>query len=105
MTMASYTTFFGDGEVKHANRAYARPLIRELKRDQMRQLALAAIANRVIFARHFSQTEISETDQDRALIGGGMAPKRAQEMIAAYVDSRPLIETYELCRDRFWSGP
>ncbi|WP_234680805.1 gene transfer agent family protein [Bradyrhizobium monzae] len=86
--MTSYTTFFGDGE--HAFHL-TKPLIQELEKQCG---PIGALSNR-LFARNFAQADINETIR-LALIGGGTAPKRAYELIVAYVDGRPLIETYEL---------
>lgn len=88
MTMTPYTTFFGDGE--HAFKLTPE-LIREL---ETKCGPIGALCNRV-FARAFAQADITETIR-LALVGGGTAPKRAHELIATYVDGRPLIETYEL---------
>lgn len=87
--MSPYIAFFGDGE--HSFRLTA-PLIREL--ENKCGSGIGAIAQRA-FARAFTQTEITETVR-LALIGGGTTPKRAHELIAAYVEGRPLIERYEL---------
>ncbi|MFK4523704.1 hypothetical protein ABIF90_001685 [Bradyrhizobium japonicum] len=89
MTMTAYTTFFGDGE--HAFK---------LTPGQIAELetkcgsGIGMIANR-LFSRNFAQADVTETIR-LALIGGGTTPKRAHELIVAYVDGRALIETYEL---------
>ncbi|MBB4373305.1 hypothetical protein GGD63_006127 [Bradyrhizobium sp. cir1] len=82
------TAFFGDQEYKF-----------DLAPSQIRELEakcgpIGAISNRV-FSRNFAQADVNETIR-LALIGGGTAPKRATELIAAYAEGRPLIETYEL---------
>jgi hypothetical protein len=80
--------FFGDADCMFQ---LTPPLIAELERKCG---GIGAISNRV-FARQFTQADITETIRF-ALIGGGTAPKRAAELIAAYAEGRPLIETYEL---------
>lgn len=86
--MTAYTTFFGDQE--HTFKLTPEQ-IRELENKRG---AFGALCNRM-FSRNFAQEDIAETIR-LALVGGGVAPKRAAELIAAYVDGRPLIETYEL---------
>lgn len=87
--MAAFTTFFGDGEHSFE---LAPASIREL--ESKCGSGIGAIANR-LFSRNFAHTDLTETIR-LALVGGGIAPKRAHELIVAYVDGRPLIETYEL---------
>lgn len=86
--MTAYAAFFGDQE--HTFKLTPE-LIRELENKRG---AFGALCNRM-WARNFAQEDIAETIR-LALVGGGTAPKRANELIAAYVDGRPLIETYEL---------
>lgn len=86
--MADLTTFFGDDE--HTFKL-TTPMIQELEKQCG---PIGGIANR-LFARNFSQADLSETVR-LALIGGGSTPKRAHELIVAYVDGRPLAETYDL---------
>jgi hypothetical protein len=81
--------FFGDQKYTFK---LTPELIREL--ESKCGAGIGLIAGRV-FARQFSQAEITETLR-LALIGGGTAPKRAAELIAAYAEGRPLIETYEI---------
>ncbi|MET4216059.1 hypothetical protein ABIB00_001246 [Bradyrhizobium sp. LB14.3] len=88
MADLSYTTFFGDGEYAFL---LTPAMIREL---ETKCGPVGAISNR-LFARNFAQADLSELIR-LALIGGGVTPKRANELIVAYVDGRPLIETYEL---------
>lgn len=86
--MTAYTAFFGDQE-------YTFKLTPELIRELEAKCGpIGAISNRV-FSRNFAQADLTETIR-LSLIGGGLAPKRAHELIVAYVDGRPLIETYEL---------
>ncbi|MEY9185316.1 hypothetical protein ABIG06_006816 [Bradyrhizobium sp. USDA 326] len=89
MADLSFTAFFGDGE--HTFKL-TPALIREL--ETRCGSGVGMISNR-LFSRNFAQTDISETIR-LALIGGGTTPKRAHELIVAYVDGRPLAETYEL---------
>ncbi|WP_426615723.1 gene transfer agent family protein [Bradyrhizobium sp. McL0616] len=85
--MTAYATFFGDQE-------YTFKLTPELIRElETKRGAFGALCNRM-WARNFAQEDIVETLR-LALIGGGLAPKRAHELIAAYAEN-PLIETYEL---------
>lgn len=87
--MTAYTAFFGDQEYTFK---LTPALIREL--ESKCGSGVGMIANR-LFSRNFAQTDLTETIR-LALIGGGTTPKRAHELIVAYVDGRPLIETYEL---------
>lgn len=87
--MTPYTAFFGDGE--HIFKLTPE-LVREL--ETKCGSGIGAIANR-LFSRNFAQADINETVR-LALVGGGITPKRAHELIVAYVDGRPLIEPYEL---------
>lgn len=86
---AAYQTFFGDAEYSFRLTA---PMIKEL---ETKCGAIGALCARV-FNRQFGQADISETIR-LALIGNGeTTPKRAAELIAAYVADRPLIETLPL---------
>jgi hypothetical protein len=84
----SHTAFFGDG--KHTFQL-TKPMIEELEKKCG---PIGALSNR-LFARNFTQADITETIR-LALVGGGISPKRAHELIVAYVDGRPLVEPYEL---------
>ena len=83
-----HTAFFGDAEYQFN---LTPAMIREL---EQKCGAIGALCQRV-FNRNFSQADINETIR-LALVGGGTTPKRAAELIAAYAEGRPLIETYEL---------
>ncbi|SFK04463.1 gene transfer agent family protein [Bradyrhizobium sp. Gha] len=83
------TAFFGDQEYTFK---LTPALIREL---EAKCGPIGAIAQRV-FARAFSQADLSEVIRHALIGGGNVTPKRAAEMIAAYADGRPLIEIYEL---------
>ena len=87
--MTPHHAFFGDAE--HAFRLTG-PLIIEL--EGATGTGIGALCGRV-FNRQFAQADISETIR-LALIGGGTTPKRAAEMIAAYVVGQPLVEPYTL---------
>lgn len=98
--MRPFTAFFGDSEYPFR---LAPTAITEL--ESKCGAGVAAIAARV-FAKHFSQSDITETIR-LALIGGGMAPKRATELVALYVADRPLTETHPLAAkifERLWCG-
>ncbi|SFH83334.1 gene transfer agent family protein [Bradyrhizobium sp. cf659] len=85
----TYIAFFADGE--HTFRLTKR----EIEELQVKcGSGIGAIANR-LFARNFAQADINETIR-LALVGGGMSAKRAHELVVAYVEGRPLIESYEL---------
>lgn len=90
--MTAYTTFFGDQEYTFK---LTPESIREL--ESKCGSGIGAIANR-LFSRNFAQADINETIR-LALVGGGTSPRRAHELIVAYVDGRPLIETYELASE------
>jgi hypothetical protein len=99
MSDLAHTAFFGDAE--YTSRL-TPALILEL---EQKCGAVGAICHRV-FNRQFSQADVSETIR-LALIGGGTTPKRAAELIAAYVTDRPLAETYPLAAkvlERRWFG-
>lgn len=89
MTMTAFTTFFGDGE--HAFKL-TPAMIGEL--ETKCGSGIGMIANR-LFSRNFAQADVTETIR-LALIGGGTTPRRAHELIVAYVEGRPLTEPYEL---------
>lgn len=89
MADLSHTTFFGGGE--HTFHL-TKPMIQELEKQCG---PIGALCNRV-FARNFAQADINETIRLALIGGGGVTPRRAHELIVAYVEGRPLIETYEL---------
>ncbi|MCA6124557.1 gene transfer agent family protein [Bradyrhizobium sp. WSM 1704] len=97
--IAPYTTFFGDAE--HAFQLTPTLMI-EL---EAKCGPIGGLFNRVNY-RQFSQADLSETIR-LALIGGGTAPKRAAELVAAYVADRPMVETYPIAvkiLERVWFG-
>lgn len=98
--MNSFAHFLGDQEYQFR---LTPTLITEL--EAKTGSGIGAICQRV-FARQFAQAEIVETIR-LALIGGGTSPKRAAEMIAAYVAERPLAESYPIAAkilERLWAG-
>jgi len=93
--------FFGDQEYHFR---FTPALIEELEKKC--GCGIATLINHRVFSRAFSQSDITETIR-LALIGGGTAPKRAAELVAAYAAGRPLHETYELAAkilERVWLG-
>lgn len=98
--MKPFTSFFGDGDYQFR---LTQEAVRELESKSGTGIGL--ISSRV-FAKQFAQSEISETIR-LALIGGGMAPKRATDLVALYVADRPLSQTYPLAAkvlERLWCG-
>jgi hypothetical protein len=98
--MTPVQSFFGDAE--YAFRL-TPALITEL--EGKCGTGIGALSSRV-FNRQFAQTDLTETIR-LALIGGGAAPKRAGELIAAYAADRPLAETHPLASkilERLWAG-
>ena len=98
--MKPLTAFFGDGEHLFVLTA---PLVVEL--EGKAGAGIGVIASRV-FAKHMSQMDLQETIR-LAAIGGGMAPKRAAEMVAAYVADQPLIASWPLASkilEHLWFG-
>jgi hypothetical protein len=99
MAGLSHTAFFGDGDYTFR---LTPALIAEL---EQKCGSIGAVCHRV-FNRQFAQADIAETIR-LALIGGGTDPKRAAELIAAYVAGRPFAETWPLASkslERAWFG-
>lgn len=86
--MTPVKLFFGDSDHSFA---LNQPQIAELENKCG---PIAAICGRV-FNRQFSQSDISETIR-LALIGANENPKRAAELIAAYVTDRPIYEVHPI---------
>jgi len=80
------TAFLGDGEHTFA---LPFPLAEELQRKT--GVGIGALFQRVRTLT-FSIADISETIR-LGLIGGGMEPKEAFELVRTYVHPRPLAET------------
>ncbi|SRR6266404_4626617 len=87
--MTPVLTFFGDAEYQFK---LTPALVVEL--ESKCGVGIGALCSRV-FARQFTQSDITETLR-LALIGGGTAPKRAAELIATDAADRPLSEIYPL---------
>ncbi len=81
--------FFGDGEYSFC---LTPPMIEELERSL--NTAVGAIYGRLT-RREFSYREVSETIR-LGLVGGGMIPQRAVEMVATYVAPFPLMQSAAL---------
>lgn len=100
MTSTSHNAFFGDAEYTFR---FTPALIREL--EAKCGAGVGMVCHRV-FIRQFTQADIAETIRLSA-IGGGMPPKRAAEMVAAYVADRPLSDSYPLAAkilEKLWFG-
>lgn len=98
--MISHQSQFADGEYTFA---LTPALIAEL--ETVCGAGIGALAHRV-FNRQFAQADITQTIR-LSLIGGGIDPKRAASLIAAYVADRPLSETYPIAAktlERVWFG-
>lgn len=98
--MMTHRAFFGDAEYDFR---LTVPMLTELERST--GLGIAAICHR-IFHREFAHADLIETIR-LALIGGGTAPKRAAELVAAYAADRPLAEIYPLASaiaETMWFG-
>jgi hypothetical protein len=98
--MMPIQAFFGDAEYQFK---LTPALVTEL--EGKCGAGIGAICNRV-FAKHFAQSDITETIR-LALIGGGTAPKRAAELVALYAADRPLSDSYPIAAktlERLWFG-
>jgi hypothetical protein len=98
--MKPLTAYFGDGEYQFK---LTPALI--IEAEGKCGAGIGTIASRV-FAKHFTQNDITETVR-LAAIGGGMPPKRAAEMVAAYVGDQPLIASWPLASmilEHVWFG-
>lgn len=93
--------FFGDAE---HTLTLTPPLILELERTT--GAGIGRLCSR-LFAREFDYRDVTETIR-LSLIGAGMDPKRAAEMIDIYIAGRPLIHGYEIAvsvLEHVWFGP
>lgn len=98
--MRPLTAFFGDGEYPFT----LRPA-QIIELEGKCGAGIGTIAARV-FAKHMHQVDIHETIR-LAAIGAGMNPKRAAEMVAAYVADQPLIASWPLANrilEHTWFG-
>lgn len=92
--------FFGDG--KHVCHL-TPPMIAELER--VTNTGIGALFGRLV-RQEFSLAEIVETIR-LGLIGGGMVPQRAAELVETYAKGRPLAETLPVALsilDTLWFG-
>ena len=98
--MTPFTAFLGEAEYQFRLTPTA---IIEL--ENKCGAGIGVITSRV-FAKHFAQQDITEAIR-LALVGAGMAPRRAAELVALYVADRPLTETFPLAAkilERLWCG-
>jgi hypothetical protein len=99
MTDTACKTFFGDGEYTFR---LTPALLTEL---ESRRGAIALVSARV-WNKQFAHADITEILRF-GLIGGGLNPKRATELIAAYAADRPFSETQPIAAkvlERLWCG-
>jgi Phage tail tube protein, GTA-gp10 len=89
MTDMTLKSFFGDAERPFR---LTPELIVELERKT--GAGIGALCRR-LFNSEFYLADVSEVIR-LGLIGGGAKPERAAELIAAYVTTRPFMETYPL---------
>lgn len=87
--MITHRTYFGDAEYDFR---LTVPMLTELEKST--GLPSLALFTR-IFNRESALADLTETIR-LALIGGGTAPKRAAELVAAYATDRPFAEIYPL---------
>lgn len=87
MSKTSHTGFFGDAEQTFD---LAPPhLVREL--EAATGAGIGALVRRVIEERTFRHADIEHTIR-LGLVGGGMSPKDAARLVAAYLPAAPLEE-------------
>lgn len=84
--MIEHRAFFGDGEKTFA---LTFPMIKEL---EAKTGAGIGVLFRRIQSLAFSAADLSEIIR-LGLIGGGMAPEPAMQLVKTYVDDRPLSES------------
>lgn len=89
MNDTSHTAYFGDAEYTFK---FTSELLLELERKT--GAGFGQLCTRV-FANAFFHADLLETIR-LSLIGAGVAPKRADEMIATYAIGRPIIEIQPL---------
>lgn len=95
-----HRAYFGDGEYDFA---LSFDIIQELQRKT--GLGIGALYQRVT-ASLFYVSDIVEVIRC-GLIGGGMAPGTAQQLVDAYAKNRPFAETFPLALDILdarWTG-
>lgn len=94
-----HVAFFGDGEKTFAI------VGQEVELERKTGAAIGAIYTRVMTGS-FQYADIIETIR-LGLIGGGMSPKDAHELVEAYARPTPIIEAFQLAADILearWSG-
>lgn len=92
--------FFGDAE-----HDFALPPERILELERATGAGIGALSRRV-FAGDFGFRDLRETIRV-GLVGGGMAPQAAAELVALYVDGRPLDEAHPVATailEGLWFG-
>ncbi len=98
--MITHTGFFGDSD--HAF-TLTDDMIAELER--LTQVGIGVFYTRAV-AMQFAVSDIAQTIR-LGLIGGGMAPQQAAQLVEAYATNRPLAETFPLALDILdarWNG-
>lgn len=95
-----HRAFFGDGE-----KSFALPSDQIDALERKTGAAIGAIYTRVMTGQ-FHYADIIETIR-LGLIGGGMSPKDAHELVEAFARPTPIIEAFQLAADILearWSG-
>lgn len=93
--------FFGDDE-----HAFSLPPDRVAELERKVGIGIGAISRRM-FAGDFTFVEITETIRI-GLVGAGMAPEAAAELVILYAHDRPLAETHPIATailEALWWGP
>lgn len=89
MTDLTFKGFFGDADYEFRLKP---ELIEELERTTGAGIGLLS---KRLLAREFKQRDIIETVR-LGLIGAGMTPQRASELVEAYVPNTPLLEVWHI---------
>ncbi|MEH3117412.1 MAG: gene transfer agent family protein [Methylorubrum populi] len=87
MSKTSHAAFFGDAE--HVFDLAPSHIVREL--EAATGAGIGALVRRVIEERTFHHADVEHTIR-LGLIGGGMSPKEAARLVAAYLPAAPLEE-------------
>ncbi|MBB5723210.1 hypothetical protein FHS72_002847 [Loktanella ponticola] len=98
--MITFTGFFGDGEHSFA---LTDGMITELER--LSEVGIGTLYTRAI-GMQFSVADIVQTIR-LGLIGSGMAPQQAMQLVETYAANRPMSETFPLALDILdarWNG-
>ncbi|MDD9730457.1 gene transfer agent family protein [Mameliella sp. AT18] len=98
--MITVTKFFGDAEYPCA---LTDPMILELER--LTGVGIGVLYRRAV-TMQFDLEDLTETIR-LGLIGGGMTPQKAAQLVETYARNRPLAETYPLALDLLdarWNG-